>query len=105
MNARFKILPVLLLVILLLPLSLHAVAGDPNPESWRARSLGEALGLAALFTLVGIALAIIGYKIFDKCTPGDLNKEIIENKNVAAALIGAAVIIGVCIIIAAAIIG
>jgi uncharacterized membrane protein YjfL (UPF0719 family) len=47
----------------------------------------------------------VGYKVFDKCTPGDLTKEIIENKNVAAAIIGAAVILGVCIIVAAAMIG
>ncbi|OHE82812.1 MAG: hypothetical protein A2107_06280 [Verrucomicrobia bacterium GWF2_62_7] len=58
-----------------------------------------------LFAAVGIAAAIIGYKVFDKCTPGDLNKEIIENKNVAAAIVAAAVILGVCIIIAAAMIG
>ena len=54
---------------------------------------------------IGILAAIIGYKIFDKCTPGDLSKEIIENKNVAAAIVAAAVILGVCIIIAASMMG
>ncbi len=47
----------------------------------------------------------LGYKLFDKCTPGDLHKEILENKNVAAAIVAAAVILGVCIIIAAAMLG
>lgn len=43
--------------------------------------------------------------MFDKFTPGDLHREIIENKNVAAAIVGGAVIVGVCIIVAAAMIG
>jgi uncharacterized membrane protein YjfL (UPF0719 family) len=58
-----------------------------------------------VFALVGIGLAILGYKIFDKCTPGDLHKEIVENKNIAAAIVAGAVILGVCIIIAASIAG
>ena len=58
-----------------------------------------------IFVAIGVAAAIVGYKLFDKCTPGDLTKEILENKNVAAAIIGAAVILGVCIIVAAAMIG
>ena len=71
------------------------------PASWHAQTLLEALGYMLLFAGVGIATAIVGYKLFDKCTPGDLHKEIIENKNVAAAIVAAAVILGVCIIAAA----
>ncbi|MBM3858814.1 MAG: DUF350 domain-containing protein [Verrucomicrobia bacterium] len=59
----------------------------------------------AVFALVGIVVAVLGYKIFDKCTPGDMNKEIVENRNVAAAIVAGAVILGVCIIVAAAIVG
>jgi uncharacterized membrane protein YjfL (UPF0719 family) len=73
--------------------------------SWHAQSLGEALLYMLLFAGLGIVVAIAGYKIFDKCTPGDLHREIVENKNVAAALVAAAVIIGVCIIVAAAMLG
>jgi uncharacterized membrane protein YjfL (UPF0719 family) len=87
---------VLLGVFVLAPSAMGAT-GD-----WAAKSLGEALGHMALFGLVGVLVAVIGYKLFDKCTPGDLHKEIIENKNTAAAIIGAAVIIGVCLIVAAA---
>lgn len=58
-----------------------------------------------LFALIGIFAAIAGYKIFDKCTPGDLSKEILEHRNIAAAIVAAAVILGVCVIIAAAMIG
>lgn len=59
----------------------------------------------AVFALAGIVLAIIGYKLFDYCTPGDLHEEIIKNRNVAAAVIGSAVVLGVCLVVAAAIVG
>ncbi len=55
------------------------------------------------FAVVGILLAILGYRLFDRFTPGDLHKEIVENKNLAAAMVGAAVILGVCLIVHAAI--
>ncbi len=58
-----------------------------------------------VYALVGIGLAIAGYKLFDLCTPGDLHEEIVKNRNTAAALIGAAIIVGVCVIVAAAIVG
>ena len=79
---------------------LHAADAAP-PPTWHAQSLGQALLYMLLFAGVGIVAAIAGYKIFDKCTPGDLDKEILEHRNVAAAIIAAAVILGVCIIIAA----
>jgi putative membrane protein len=72
---------------------------------WHAQSLGQAIGYMVLFSAVGIIAAIAGYKLFDKCTPGDLHNEIIQNKNIAAAIVAAAVILGVCIIIAAAMLG
>ena len=71
------------------------------PTTWHAQTLLQAIGNVLLFALIGIVAAIIGYKIFDKCTPGHLSREILEHRNVAAALIGAAVILGVCIIVAA----
>lgn len=73
--------------------------------SWHARTLPEAIGNVLIFAAIGIAAAIIGYKAFDKCTPGDLHKEIIEHKNIAAAIVAAAAIIGVSIIIAASMLG
>jgi uncharacterized membrane protein YjfL (UPF0719 family) len=65
----------------------------------------QSLGATALYALLGIGLAILGYKLFDRCTPGDLNEEIVKNRNSAAAIVAASVILGVCIIIAAAIVG
>jgi uncharacterized membrane protein YjfL (UPF0719 family) len=83
-----------------------AFAAEPAAVStWHAQSLGEAIGYMLLFSVIGIGAAIAGYKLFDKCTPGNLHREILENKNVAAAIVAAAVILGVCIIIAAAMLG
>ena len=94
----------LALIILLTPTLLPAAEAAPTP-TWHAKSLGQALAYMLLFAGVGVVAAIAGYKIFDKCTPGHLNKEILEHRNVAAAIIAGAVILGVCIIIAASMLG
>ena len=85
--------------------SLLAQVPAASASSWHDSSLGGALLATAVFSLVGTALAIIGYKIFDYCTPGNLHDEIIKNRNTAAAILGAAIILGVCIVVAAAIVG
>ena len=85
---------------LLAPLLAQASAGD-----WHPTTLVQALLSTAVFSLAGTALAIVGYKIFDLCTPGDLHEEIIKNRNLAAAVLGASIILGVCIVVAAAIMG
>ena len=73
--------------------------------TWHAQTIGQALLYMLIFAALGIVIAIVGYKLFDKFTPGDLHKEIVEKQNVAAAVVAAAVVIGVSIIIAAAMIG
>lgn len=67
--------------------------------------LMDGLIATGIYSLVGAVLAIVAYKIFDLVTPGDLHKEIVENKNIAAAIVGGAVVIGVSIVVAAAIMG
>jgi hypothetical protein len=70
--------------------------------TWHAQTLGQALLNMLVFAGAGMIAAIAGFKLFDLCTPGNLAKEILENKNIAAAIVSAAVILGVCIIVAAA---
>ena len=101
---------ILRLLLALLPLSLLAApalfAAETEPATtWHAQSLGQAIGYMLLFAAIGIAAAVLAYKVIDACTPGDLNKEIMQNKNVAAAILAGAVILGVCLIIAAAMVG
>lgn len=95
------------LPFLLLALAAPAAFGAEADAaaSWHARTLGQAIGYMLLFAAIGVVAAIAGYKLFDKCTPGDLHREILENRNVAAAIVAAAVILGVCLIIAAAMLG
>lgn len=94
------------LFLTLLSITFTAEAAEPPaPETWHAQSLAQAIANMLIFALLGIAVAVLGFKIFDKCTPGDLTKEIIENKNIAAAIVGGAVILGICLIVAAAMIG
>jgi uncharacterized membrane protein YjfL (UPF0719 family) len=57
-----------------------------------------------VFGLVGIILALIGFKLFDLITPFNLEREMCENKNVAVGVLCGAIVLGVCIIVAAAII-
>ena len=98
-----KTLRVLCLLLATAPALMAAEA--PAVQSWRAQTLGQAIANLLIFAGIGLVSAIIGYKVFDLCTPGHLTKEILEHRNVAAAIIGGAVILGVCIIVAAAMIG
>jgi hypothetical protein len=94
-----------LLIVPTLLLAPSLLAADSAAASWHAQTLVTAIGNVLIFAAIGIAATIIGFKIFDKCTPGHLEREIIENKNIAAAIVAAAAILGVSIIIAASMLG
>ena len=53
-----------------------------------------------IFGIVGIGLAILGFKLFDLMTPGNLEEEIVKKQNLAAAILGGAIILGICYIVA-----
>jgi putative membrane protein len=63
----------------------------------------SALGNALLYSVLGILIFVVAFVIIDKMTPYHLWKEIIEDKNVALAILIGALSIGMCIIIAAAV--
>lgn len=58
---------------------------------------------AATYGLLGIALAVLGYLIFEWITPFSLGKELAEEKNIAVGIVVAGIIIGISIIIASAV--
>jgi putative membrane protein len=58
---------------------------------------------ALIFALVGIVIFVATFVIIDKMTPFHLWKEIVDDKNVALAILLGAMSIGLCIIIAAAV--
>ena len=58
---------------------------------------------ALVFALIGIVVFVGAFVLIDKLTPYDLWKEIVEEKNLALAVLVGAMSIGICIIIAAAV--
>ncbi len=63
----------------------------------------HALANALIYSVLGILIVAIAFVLIDKLTPYHLWKEIVEDKNVALAILIGALSIGMCIIIAAAV--
>jgi uncharacterized membrane protein YjfL (UPF0719 family) len=59
--------------------------------------------LALVFALIGIVVFVGSFVVIDRMTPYDLWREIVQEKNMALALLIGAMSIGICIIIAAAV--
>jgi len=59
--------------------------------------------LALVFALIGIVVFVVSFVVIDRLTPYDLWREIVQEKNMALALLVGALSIGICIIIAAAV--
>jgi len=59
--------------------------------------------LALVFSLIGIVVFVLSFVIIDRITPYDLWKEIVQDKNLALAVLIGAMSIGISIIIAAAV--
>ena len=58
---------------------------------------------AIVYALLGIIIFVVVFLVIDKMTPYHLWKEIVEDKNIALAVLVGAMSIGMCIIIAAAV--
>jgi hypothetical protein len=69
--------------------------------TWHPTTFGEAVLSTFVFGLIGIVLAIIGFKLFDFITPFNLEREMCENKNVAVGILCGGIVLGICWIVAA----
>ena len=58
---------------------------------------------ALIYAIQGIVIFALAFVIIDKMTPYHLWREVVEDKNVALAILVGAVAVGMCIIIAAAV--
>jgi len=58
---------------------------------------------ALVYSVLGIVIFAIAFVAIDKLTPYHLWKEIVQDKNIALAVLVGALSIGMCIIIAAAV--
>ena len=64
--------------------------------------LGGFIVEGIVFSIVGLIILMVGYKVFDLATPYDLNRQIAEDNNVAAGIAVAGVLVSLGIIVAAA---
>ncbi len=64
--------------------------------------LGGFIIEGVVFSIVGLIVLMVGYKVFDIATPYDLNRQIAEENNTAAGIAVAGVLISLGIIVAAA---
>jgi uncharacterized membrane protein YjfL (UPF0719 family) len=55
-----------------------------------------------VYSLLGVVFVIVTFVVIDKLTPGDLWKELIEERNQAIATVVAAMIVAIAIIVASA---
>jgi uncharacterized membrane protein YjfL (UPF0719 family) len=60
--------------------------------------LGDIASTVA-FGLIAIILVVIGYKVFDKLTPGVAFDEQLKNGNVAVAIVVGSFIIAICYVV------
>ena len=68
-----------------------------------ASDLATNLIAAVLFALLGIVFLVAAFVVIDKLTPGDLWQHLIQDNNIALAIVVAGIVLGLSIIIAAAI--
>lgn len=60
---------------------------------------------ALVFSVLGLVVLTVAFVLFDKLTPGNLWKEIIEDQNIALAIIVGAMMLAIASIISSAIHG
>ena len=65
--------------------------------------LGGFIVEGVVFSIVGLIILMVGYKVFDMATPYDLNRQIAEENNTAAGIAVAGVLISLGLIVAAAV--
>ena len=57
-----------------------------------------------VYSVVGIVMAVVGFKVVDWLTPGNLAEEVAHKENRALAVLAGPMMLGVCIIIASVLI-
>ena len=77
-----------------------AAPAEPSMFPWKV--IARDIILVAVFSIVGLIILMVGYKVFDLATPYDLNRQIAEENNVAAGIAVAGVLVSLGIIVAAA---
>jgi uncharacterized membrane protein YjfL (UPF0719 family) len=66
------------------------------------QSLAQGVLESLLYSVIGIVLAVVAFKVVDWITPGKLSEQISKEGNIAVAVLLGFLVLGICIIIAAA---
>ncbi|MFN3650477.1 MAG: DUF350 domain-containing protein [Armatimonadota bacterium] len=74
-------------------------AAAATNTGYQPRSMVEAIVSTLVFSLIGIVLAVVGFKLFDMVIPFDVEREICEKNNIAAAILAGAMVLGICLIV------
>ncbi len=73
------------------------------PEQFWEHLWGGFIG-TLVFGLLGIVLAVLGFKVFDWITPRiHIQQELAEKHNIAVAIVVASIVLGICHIVATAV--
>jgi uncharacterized membrane protein YjfL (UPF0719 family) len=73
---------------------------DLNAILLATPSLSQGITESLLYSFIGLAMALLAFKIIDWITPGKMSEQIAKENNVALAIVVGALVLGVCIIIA-----
>ena len=91
-------------------LSTHVDAQDTTSQAAAAEqpmidfSILTGLVIESLvYSIIGLVVLVVGYKVFDLVTPYDLNHQIAEDNNTAAGIAVAGILIALGLIVSAAI--
>ncbi len=90
MTKQWQILPVLLLLMF----------GSPVFAQADLASFSTELISTIVYSVVGIVMGVLGFKVVDWLTPGNLAEEVANKENRALAILAGSMMLGVCIIIA-----
>lgn len=94
-NQRWPLAAAVTVAALLAPTTASAQSGagsDLSPQTIIA---------TILYGLIGVALCIVGYFLFDKLAGLNLKRELVEDQNIAIGVMLAGAFIGIAIVIAA----
>ena len=67
--------------------------------------LTQGIVLSLAYAFLGIVMAVFAAKVVDWITPGQLFRQLTDEKNVPLAIFTGLMVLGICLIIAAAIAG
>jgi hypothetical protein len=70
-------------------------------DAWRPTTFVMSIVSTLVFSIIGIVIAILGFKLFDAAIHFNLEAEICEKQNIAVAILAGAMILGISLIIAA----